>query len=79
MFFLKFFSYVEYWRQRFAKESIDKIFPKIEPKEGEPYHGDTDYYFEMSETLPEDYSLRQRLAMRRLEEVLICFVLSYGR
>lgn len=64
--------YVEYWRQRFAKTSIDKIFPKIVSKEGEPYFGLTDYYFEMSETLPEDYSLRQRLAMRRLEEALAC-------
>ena len=31
--------YIEYWRQRFAKESVDKIFPKVEPQEGEPYHG----------------------------------------
>lgn len=61
--------YVEYWRQRFAKTSIDKVFPKIVPKEGDPYFGTTDYYFEMAESLPEDYSLRQRLAMRRLEEV----------
>lgn len=61
--------YVEYWRQRFAKESIDKVFPKIIPEEGSPFFGKTDYYYEMSEALPEDYSLRQRLAMRRLEEV----------
>ncbi|VDD95902.1 unnamed protein product [Enterobius vermicularis] len=64
--------YVEYWRQRFAKTSIDKVFPKIVPKEGDPYFGTTDYYFEMAESLPEDYSLRQRLAMRRLEEALAC-------
>uniref|UniRef100_A0A915APY1 C2H2-type domain-containing protein n=1 Tax=Parascaris univalens TaxID=6257 RepID=A0A915APY1_PARUN len=64
--------YVEYWRQRFAKESIDKVFPKIIPQEGSPFFGKTDYYFEMSEALPEDYSLRQRLAMRRLEEALSC-------
>lgn len=64
--------YIEYWRQRFAKQSIDKIFPRIELKEGEPYADVTDYYFEMSEKLPEDYSLRQRLAMRRLEEALSC-------
>lgn len=64
--------YVEHWRQRFAKESVDKIFPRVEPKEGDKYFGETDYYFNMSETLPEDYSLRQRLAMRRLEEALSC-------
>uniref|UniRef100_A0A0N5B1D2 C2H2-type domain-containing protein n=1 Tax=Syphacia muris TaxID=451379 RepID=A0A0N5B1D2_9BILA len=64
--------YVEYWRQRFAKTSVDQIFPKIVPKEGDPYFGITDYYFEMSETLHDDYSLRQRLAMRRLEEALAC-------
>ena len=31
--------YIEHWRQRFAKESVDKIFPKVEPKEGEQFHG----------------------------------------
>ncbi|ETN72396.1 hypothetical protein NECAME_13887 [Necator americanus] len=64
--------YVEHWRQRFAKESVDKIFPRIEPKEGEKFFGEVDYYYNMSEALPEDYSLRQRLAMRRLEEALSC-------
>ncbi|VDM72905.1 unnamed protein product [Strongylus vulgaris] len=64
--------YIEHWRQRFAKESVDKIFPRVEPKEGEKFFGDTDYYYNMSELLPEDYSLRQRLAMRRLEEALSC-------
>lgn len=64
--------YVEYWRQRFAKESVDKIFPKVVPAEGTPLHGKAEYYFEMSERLAEDYSLRQRLAMRRLEEALAC-------
>jgi len=64
--------YIEYWRQRFAKESIDKIFPTVEVHEGDPYFGITDFYFNMSEVLPEDYSLRQRLAMRRLEEALSC-------
>ncbi|EPB68475.1 hypothetical protein ANCCEY_12439 [Ancylostoma ceylanicum] len=64
--------YVEHWRQRFAKESVDKIFPRVEPKEGEKFFGETDYYYNMSEALPEDYSLRQRLAMRRLEEALSC-------
>ncbi|KHJ84941.1 zinc finger, C2H2 type [Oesophagostomum dentatum] len=64
--------YIEHWRQRFAKESVDQIFPRVEPKEGEKYFGETDYYYNMSEMLPEDYSLRQRLAMRRLEEALSC-------
>ncbi|VDL79349.1 unnamed protein product [Nippostrongylus brasiliensis] len=64
--------YVEHWRQRFAKESVDQIFQRVEPKEGDKYFGETDYYFNMSETLPEDYSVRQRLAMRRLEEALSC-------
>uniref|UniRef100_A0A914CNH5 C2H2-type domain-containing protein n=1 Tax=Acrobeloides nanus TaxID=290746 RepID=A0A914CNH5_9BILA len=64
--------YVEYWRQRFSKESVDKIFPKIVPDEANQYHGKTEYYFELSERIPEDYSLRQRLAMRRLEEALAC-------
>ncbi|KAI6218039.1 C2H2-type domain-containing protein [Aphelenchoides fujianensis] len=64
--------YVEHWRQRFAKQSIADIFPKVEVKEGDPHHGKVDYYFEMSERVPEDYSLRQRLAMRRLEEALAC-------
>jgi hypothetical protein len=64
--------YVEHWRQRFAKESVDKVFPKIVPEEGNPLFGKVDYYYEMSERIPEDYSLRQRLAMRRLEEALAC-------
>lgn len=64
--------YVEHWRQRFAKTSIDNIFPKIVPDENDPYHGKVDYYFEMSDRLSEDYSVRQRLAMRRLEEALSC-------
>ncbi|MFH4982278.1 hypothetical protein AB6A40_008987 [Gnathostoma spinigerum] len=64
--------YIEYWRQRFAKESVDKIFPKIEPDENSVYKDKTDYYYEVSEALPEDYHLRQRLAMRRLEEALAC-------
>ncbi|KAI1720921.1 c2H2 type zinc-finger (2 copies) domain-containing protein [Ditylenchus destructor] len=64
--------YVEHWRQRFAKTSVDKVFPKIVPDESDPYFGKADYYFEMSDRLPEDYSVRQRLAMRRLEEALAC-------
>lgn len=64
--------YIEHWRQRFAKESIDKIFPRIEPSEGDSYFGETDYYYLMSENVAEDRSLRQRLAMRRLEEALQC-------
>ncbi|KAI6213362.1 C2H2-type domain-containing protein [Aphelenchoides besseyi] len=64
--------YVEHWRQRFAKQSIADVFPKIEPKEGDPFFGKVEYYFEMSERVSEDYALRQRLAMRRLEEALAC-------
>jgi len=64
--------YVEHWRQRFAKQSITDIFPKIVPKEGDELFGKVEYFFEMSERIPEDYSLRQRLAMRRLEEALAC-------
>lgn len=36
---------------------------------GTPYCGKTDYYFEMSDAITEDYALRQKLALRRLEEV----------
>lgn len=64
--------YVEHWRQRFAKDSIADIFPKVVPNEGDELFGKIDYYFELSEKVPEDYSLRQRLAMRRLEEALLC-------
>ncbi|KAL3985305.1 C2H2 type zinc-finger (2 copies) family protein [Acanthocheilonema viteae] len=64
--------YVEYWRQRFAKESIDTIFPKKIPAENDEFYGKTDYFYEMGEHLPEDYALRQKLAMRRLEEALAC-------
>ncbi|KAM3717344.1 Zinc finger protein [Dirofilaria immitis] len=64
--------YVEYWRQRFAKESIDTIFPKKILDESSEFHGKTNYFYEMGENLPEDYALRQKLAMRRLEEALAC-------
>uniref|UniRef100_A0A914WL95 ZN622/Rei1/Reh1 zinc finger C2H2-type domain-containing protein n=1 Tax=Plectus sambesii TaxID=2011161 RepID=A0A914WL95_9BILA len=64
--------YIEYWRQRFAKDGIEQIFPKVIPKEGDAYFGKSDHVHFMSEQLPEDYSLRQRLAMRRLEEALAC-------
>jgi hypothetical protein len=64
--------YIEHWRQRLAKDDIATIFPKIVPDEKNPYHGKCEYYFEMSERIPEDYSCRQRLAMRRLEEALAC-------
>jgi hypothetical protein len=47
--------YVEHWRQRFAKEPVDKIFPKKVPKENDPYFGRVEYFFEMSERIPEDY------------------------
>ncbi|VDN21037.1 unnamed protein product [Gongylonema pulchrum] len=64
--------YVEHWRQRITEEGVDKIFPKVTPVEGSPYYGTVDCYYEMSERLQEDYGLRQKLAMRRLEEVLAC-------
>lgn len=64
--------YVEHWRQRFAKKSIAEIFPKIVPKEGDELYGKVDYFFEMSDRISEDFQLRQRLAMRRLEEALSC-------
>lgn len=64
--------YIEHWRQRFVKESIDTIFPRIEPSEGENFYGRTDYYYLMSENVTEDRQIRQRLAMRRLEEALSC-------
>lgn len=64
--------YVEYWRQRFARESIDTIFPKKIPTENDVFYGKTNYFYEMGENLPEDYALRQKLAMRRLEEALAC-------
>ncbi|VDM06758.1 unnamed protein product [Wuchereria bancrofti] len=64
--------YVEYWRQRFARESIDTIFPKKIPAENDVFYGKTSYFYEMGENLPEDYALRQKLAMRRLEEALAC-------
>ena len=64
--------YIEHWRQRFAKDKIEVIFPKVVPDENNPYHGKTDYYYEMSERIQEDYAIRQRLAMRRLEEALAC-------
>ncbi|VDK80676.1 unnamed protein product [Litomosoides sigmodontis] len=64
--------YVEYWRQRFAKESIDTIFPKRIPAENDEFYGKVNYFYEMGENLPEDYALRQNLAMRRLEETLAC-------
>ncbi|GMT11347.1 hypothetical protein PFISCL1PPCAC_2644 [Pristionchus fissidentatus] len=64
--------YIEHWRQRFAKESIDNIFPRVEVDEQNPHHGKTEYYYEMSAALQEDFQVRQRLAMRRLEEALLC-------
>lgn len=39
--------YVEHWRQRFAKQSIAEIFPKVVPKEGDDLFGKVDYFFEM--------------------------------
>ncbi|KAK0418962.1 hypothetical protein QR680_013875 [Steinernema hermaphroditum] len=64
--------YIEHWRKRFNKESIDKVFPKVFPDKKDPYRKKTDYYYFMSEKLEEDNQLRQHLAMRRLEEALAC-------
>ncbi|KAL3102216.1 hypothetical protein niasHS_003625 [Heterodera schachtii] len=64
--------YIEYWRQQFAKRNIAEIFPKICPKPEDDVFGKVDFYFLMDESVKEDYGLRQRLAMRRLEEALAC-------
>ncbi|TKR88080.1 hypothetical protein L596_012376 [Steinernema carpocapsae] len=64
--------YIEHWRKRFSKERVDQLFPKVTPDENDPYFEKTDYYYHMSEKREEDYQLRQRLAMRRLEEALAC-------
>lgn len=65
--------YVEHWRHRFGTQKIDEIFPEVKPEEGSPLHGKVDSYFLMSEEkVKEDRDLRERLALRRLEEVLAC-------
>uniref|UniRef100_A0A915MR35 C2H2-type domain-containing protein n=1 Tax=Meloidogyne javanica TaxID=6303 RepID=A0A915MR35_MELJA len=64
--------YVEHWRQQFNTCKIEDVFPKIIPEEGHPLHGKVDFYYKMTEEVREDYGLRQRLAMRRLEEALAC-------
>lgn len=64
--------YIEHWRHRLNKQSVDTIFPKVVPKEGEELHGKVDEYFLISEKVSEDRQLRERLALRRLEEVLQC-------
>ncbi|KAL7079837.1 hypothetical protein ACQ4LE_000386 [Meloidogyne hapla] len=64
--------YVEHWRQQFNTCKIEDVFPKIIPEEGHPLHGKVDFYYKMTEEVKEDYGLRQRLAMRRLEEALAC-------
>lgn len=64
--------YVEHWRHRFGQEPIEKVFPLVTPAEGDPLFGKVDNYYLMSEKLPEDRQIRERLALRRLEEVLSC-------
>jgi hypothetical protein len=64
--------YVEHWRHRFGQESIEKVFPIVTPLESDPLFGKVDNYYLMSEKLPEDRQIRERLALRRLEEVLSC-------
>uniref|UniRef100_A0A914I6E1 C2H2-type domain-containing protein n=1 Tax=Globodera rostochiensis TaxID=31243 RepID=A0A914I6E1_GLORO len=49
--------YIEHW-----------LFPET----GDEAFGKMDFYFLMNERVKEDYALRQRLAMRRLEEALAC-------
>jgi len=64
--------YIEHWRHRFAQESIEKIFTLTTPAETDPLNGKVDKYYLMSEVVPEDRQIRERLALRRLEEVLQC-------
>lgn len=51
-------------------ELIRKLIEK--EKKCELFEGKTDEYFLMSERVAEDAKLRERLALRRLEEVLQC-------
>lgn len=64
--------YIEHWRHRFGQQSIENVFPTVTPTEGDSLYGKVDNYFLMSEKLPEDRQIRERLALRRLEEVLSC-------
>jgi len=64
--------YIEHWRHRFGQQPIDKVFPLVTPTEDDPLHGKVDSYYLMSEKVPEDRQIRERLALRRLEEVLSC-------
>lgn len=64
--------YIEHWRHRFGQQPIDKIFPLVTPTENDPLFGKVDNYYLMSEKVPEDRQIRERLALRRLEEVLSC-------
>ncbi|VDP52159.1 unnamed protein product, partial [Soboliphyme baturini] len=64
--------YIEYWRHRFGETAIDKIFPRVVPAEDDPGKGVVDSYYLMSPKLQEDLQIRERLALRRLEEVLSC-------
>ena len=64
--------YMEHWRSRFRETPIEKLFPKVEAAEGDPLKEQTDSYYLMSPAVEEDRAIRERLALRRLEEVLSC-------
>lgn len=45
--------YIEHWRQQLYKRSIEDIFPKICPKEGDEHFGKVDFYYLMNENVKE--------------------------
>jgi hypothetical protein len=64
--------YIEYWRHRFAQTKVAEVFSPIVPAINDKVHGAIPDYYLMSEKVAEDMKLRERLALRRLEEVLSC-------
>ncbi|KRX87343.1 Zinc finger protein [Trichinella pseudospiralis] len=64
--------YVEYWRQRFGEKDISSIFPLVLANQSDSLNGEVDNYYLMSPSVVEDRQLREKLALRRLEEVLQC-------
>ncbi|KAL1236976.1 Zinc finger protein [Trichinella spiralis] len=65
--------YVEYWRQRFGEKDISSIFPLVvADQSSDGLDGEVDNYYLMSPSVGEDRQLREKLALRRLEEVLQC-------
>ncbi|KRY87627.1 Zinc finger protein [Trichinella pseudospiralis] len=64
--------YVEYWRQRFGEKDISSIFPLVLANQSDSLNGEVDNYYLMSPSVAEDRQLREKLALRRLEEVLQC-------